>query len=314
MAKTARKAVSPLQAIQATAHPPLKAAPRPISPERQEWRDREYAREVREYYYPKLLTLSDPELLAELSWQKYQVEKRNLSTERLYFRDQVEDLLKRRWAVRTGSELPLHTRTSAREACVALRSLYVIISELPPEARGLPKMVMVLRTQRLATTQSWDLIQHLAELVGSRRYKPYELGFIVCHWSRAWQVGPKRFSFRFDGQRWAVERLLVETRSRPVELCEDQIEIFKRGTGCLFRIPLWEKSIFQASLPTLIGVAWKPPKEKESEKPYRAGEGQLDLLAHLLKPIWEMSQDSLFPDLEAAPWDGVATQQEMLFK
>lgn len=162
----------------------------------------------------------------------------------------------------------------------------------PPRPKTVPKGLMLVRTTRLAKDSAWEIAQKLTFLVGGKRFADYELMFIFDHWKKAWELGPEAFRFRWDGQRWAAERLFVEACSRPTERCWDQVARFK-VLAKLYFVPVWRVKPTQLVLPTLMGVV-QPHKAEEAEpKSYRApADLHLDLLAVLFRR-WDGTAEQL---------------------
>ncbi len=178
-----------------------------VSPGLVAWKKREAEKEAREYYWPRLLKLSDQELLGELNHLENEVRgKRGLPYRPGSVRAiQMERMLKRRFFVKEGGTLSITERESIRRACVDLRKR--IVPFYPVKA----KVARCIDTKQPRQTglfpdSDWKVLMSLS-ILGTDRLSKTDLRFFNRSMAKARKIGPERFSWSKVADRARAERL-----------------------------------------------------------------------------------------------------------
>ncbi len=285
--------------------------------------DREKSDEVRLYYLPQVVHLSDSDLLAELDYWARKYASRNdveYSTKTPIgdFLSQAKSLQRKiRQGLHPEKLTPLYRRTIIK-GCIALR--WQVVPYFPgPSISGQPSVRGCINGHKhfLYEDTDWQLAQRLASLVGSCDIALHELSFMARSWRSAWDKGPEKFSFESDGHRKWAEKLHHSLLEREAGIFYDQAQRFREMVGFLKRVPLWRRNPIQANLsilPDAVIVTKTEETDADPEKPVRPADlGDLLSVPDLGDWVGDCFQYRLdFPRVEVE-WNGEAVQSEISF-
>ena len=183
-----------------------------VPPRLAAWKKQEAEKEAQEYYWPRLLKLSDGELMGELSHLYHEV----TDVHGLPYREgsvkarQLEKMLKRRFSVKEGNPIPTFERYAIMRACSELRKRIVPFYPVKANVANCVDR-KIPRQTGLFPDSDWRVLMALS-LAGADKLGKEDGQFFRRSMAKARRIGPERFSWSKIADRARAERLCFRSQ------------------------------------------------------------------------------------------------------